>query len=95
MFAASKSVVAPGAAVLLMLAGAIYIGVQRLKNIGDSPFWILGIKVPLLNMYVGIRMLAMLEGYADHKVMDTAAKWIIGIFVGVIVIGIGWRLQFK
>ncbi len=87
-FAASESVAALGAVVLVMLAGAIYIGIQRLKNIGDNPFWILGIIVPLLNLYVGVRMLAMPEGYADHKTMDTAAKWILGIFVGLFVVGI-------
>lgn len=42
--------------------------------------------VPLLNIFVGIRCIAYPEGYEDHKTLDTPAKVIIGIFVGLLVL---------
>ncbi len=68
---------------------AMWLAVMRLKNTGWSGWWVLGMFVPLLNVYVGIRALAFPEGYSDHKTLDTPAKVIIALFVGFLVLGIG------
>lgn len=68
---------------------AIWLAVMRLKNTGWSGWWVLGMFVPLLNIYVGIRALAFPEGYSEHKTLDTPAKILIGLFVGILVLGIG------
>jgi len=74
---------------LLGLGVSIVLVVQRLKNLGYSGWWAIGFIVPILNILVGLRCLAAPEGYADHKTLDGPAKVILGIFVGVIVLGIG------
>jgi uncharacterized membrane protein YhaH (DUF805 family) len=81
----------PSVAMICMLAAivaSVYIVVMRLKNVGSSAWWILGFIVPLLNIYVGVMCLAFPPGYQSHKQLDTAAKVIIGLFLGVFVLGI-------
>ena len=75
-----------------LVAATAWIVVMRLKNTGWSGWWALGMLVPLLNIYVGLRAIAFPEGYSDHKTLDTPAKVIIGIFVGFFVLGIGAAL---
>ena len=64
----------------------IWIAVQRLINVGLSGWWVLGLIVPLLNIWVAIQCIAAPEGYAQHKTLDTAGKVIIGLFLGGIVL---------
>lgn len=78
-----------GLVFLLTFAGAIYLTVQRLRNIGAHWGWVFGLIVPFLNIYVAWRCLACPEGYADHKQLDTAGKVITGLFIGIFVLGIG------
>lgn len=70
----------------ISLGGAIALAWQRCKNIGMNPWWSLGLLVPLLNIFVGIRCIAYPEGYEDHKTLDTPAKVMIGIFVAALVV---------
>ena len=42
--------------------------------------------VPILNILVGVRALCCPEGYAHHKTLDTPAKVLIGIFIGLLVL---------
>ena len=70
------------------VVAGVWLAVMRLKNTGWSGWWVLGMFVPLLNFYVGIRALAFPEGYSDHKTLDTPAKILIGLFVGLFVLGI-------
>lgn len=80
-----------GAVILLGVIGfgiGIYLAVLRLQNLGYSGWWALGMFVPLLNILVGLRCLACPEGYADHKTLDTAAKVIIGIFFGLLLLAV-------
>ena len=70
------------------VAAGVWLAVMRLKNTGWSGWWVLGMFVPLLNFYVSIRALAFPEGYSDHKTLDTPAKILIGLFVGLFVVGI-------
>ncbi|MCZ6886922.1 MAG: hypothetical protein O7H39_00390 [Gammaproteobacteria bacterium] len=84
-----ESPVMIGIAVVAMFIGAIYLGFQRFVNIGTSGWWILMVFVPIANFYYGVKALAFPEGYDDHRQMDTTGKVIIGLFVGMIVLGIG------
>lgn len=72
-----------------VIALSIYLVLQRLKNIGMSGWWAVGMLVPLLNFYVGVACVAFPPGYQSHKIMDTAGKILIGLFVGMLVLGIG------
>jgi len=69
-------------------AVGMYLAVLRLKNLGYSGWWALGMLVPFLNILVALRCIACPEGYADHKTLDTAAKVILGIFLGLFVLAI-------
>ncbi len=59
------------AAFVPMIVG-IYIGLQRLANLGMSRWWYLGNFVPILNFWVGYRCFACPAGYAYHKKLDGA-----------------------
>ena len=63
--------------------------VLRLKNLGYSGWWVLAMIVPFLNILVAVRIMACPEGYADHQKLDQAAKIIIGLFLGLIVLIFG------
>lgn len=76
------------AAIPISVVAAICLAWQRCKNIGMNPWWCLGIIVPLVNIFVGLRCTAYPEGYEDHKTLDGPAKIIIGLFVGAIVLTI-------
>ncbi|MCA9082710.1 MAG: DUF805 domain-containing protein [Planctomycetaceae bacterium] len=73
---------------ILGLVATLWLAVQRLKNLGYSGWWAIGLIVPILNILVGLRCLACPEGYADHKTLDTAGKTIIGLFFGLIILAI-------
>lgn len=75
-------------ALLAYLGVLFYIAGQRLINIGSSPWWCLGLMVPLLNIFVGIRCLICPEGYSDHKTLDTPAKVILGLAIAMIVLAV-------
>jgi len=70
----------------IALGGMFVLAYQRCKNIGMNPWWCLGMIVPLLNIFVGLRCTAYPEGYEDHKTLDGPAKIILGLFVGVIIL---------
>jgi hypothetical protein len=57
----------------------IYIGLNRLVNVGMSRWWFLGHFVPLLGLWVGYRSFACPAGFAFHKKMDG-----IGIVLAII-----------
>lgn len=74
--------------VLLMVGGSIYIGLQRLKNLGMSGWAMLWTLVPFMNLWIGWRMLACPAGYEDHRTLDTPAKVITGIWIGSVVLSV-------
>lgn len=82
-----------GLGLILVLGGLIahlFVGAKRLQNLGYSALWLLGLFVPLLNILVGLRMLAAPEGYADHNTLDGPAKVLTGgallFFVGIVLL---------
>jgi hypothetical protein len=74
--------------VLLMVAGSIYIALQRLKNLGMSGWAMLWTLVPFMNLWIGWRMLACPAGYEEHRTLDTAAKVITGIWIGLVALSV-------
>ena len=67
-----------GVAVIVFMVASVVIQVLRFKNIGRSGWNVLWTFVPVVNIYFYWMLMAVPEGYADHKVMDTAAKVITG-----------------
>ena len=68
-------------AVIFMLLSFIPV-YFRLKNIGMNTLWCLAMLVPILNILLGFRCLAMQEGYADIKKLDVTGKVITVIILG-------------
>lgn len=63
-------------------------GVQRVRNLGMSAWGILWVIVPILNVWIGWRMIACPAGYHHHHNLDTHAKvitWISPCFVVLLV----------
>jgi uncharacterized membrane protein YhaH (DUF805 family) len=71
---------------VLSIGAAIAIVLLRLKNLGYSGWWLLGLIVPILNIVVGIRLVAAPEGYAVHKTLDTPGKVIVGLLLGAFLL---------
>ena len=71
---------------IVSLGIAMWLGALRMINAGYSGWWCLGLMVPILNILVGVRALACPEGYADHGVLDTAGKIVVGLFIALIVV---------
>jgi uncharacterized membrane protein YhaH (DUF805 family) len=67
---------------------SLYIGVQRVRNLGMSGWAILWTFVPIMNLWIGWRMMACPEGYEDHRTLDTAAKVITGVWIGFLVLAV-------
>lgn len=75
--------------IIAVLIASMVLVIKRLQNLGSSGWWAIGMFVPLLNFWIGIKTMAFPEGYDDHRTLDTAAKIIIGLFLGSMILGIG------
>ena len=84
----TTTLIVGGVVALLNLIASVTVTVLRLKNLGMNGFWVLGLIVPILNLVIAVRLIAAPEGYADHKTLDTAGKWIVGIFIGLFVLAL-------
>lgn len=65
---------------------------QRFRNLGMTRAWFLGLLVPLLQIWLGYRLIACPEGYADHKKLD-GIGWVLTVlywlpFLGAILAGV-------
>lgn len=49
--------------------------VKRFQNLGMSGFWVVGLLVPVLNVWLGFRLLAAPAGYATLRKLDGAGKF--------------------
>lgn len=74
--------------VLLMVGSSLYFGVQRLRNLGMSGWAMLWSLVPFMNVWIAWRMIACPAGYEHHRVLDTAAKVITGLWLGMVGLAI-------
>ena len=71
---------------------AFIVVLQRFRNLGMTRAWFLGLIVPILQFWLGYRLIACPEGYADHKKLD-GIGWVLAIlywlpFVGMILAGV-------
>lgn len=71
---------------LLMFGAFVYIALQRLKNLGMSGWAFLWTFVPIMNLWIGWRLIACPPGYEGHRTLDTAAKVITGLWIGMMVL---------
>jgi uncharacterized membrane protein YhaH (DUF805 family) len=74
---------------ILFMIATLYVGAQRTKNLGMSGAAILWTFVPIMNLWIGWRMIACPEGYEDHRTLDVPGKVISGLWIGMIVLAIG------
>jgi uncharacterized membrane protein YhaH (DUF805 family) len=79
------------ALVTLVLMGgftvaSLYVGALRTRNLGMSGWAVLWTFVPIMNFWIGWRMIACPEGYEDHRTLDTPAKVITGVWIGLILL---------
>jgi uncharacterized membrane protein YhaH (DUF805 family) len=72
------------ATIPVALTGTIALAFQRCKNLGMNPWWSLGLLVPILNIFIGLRCLAFPEGYEDHRTLDAPAKVVVGLFLALL-----------
>jgi hypothetical protein len=63
--------------------------VKRFQNLGMSSWWVLGLLVPFLNLWLLYRCLACPAGYAGVKRLDGIGKLLAFLYWGGIVAGIG------
>lgn len=76
----------------LPLLICLVVMLQRFRNLGMTRAWFLGLIVPILNWWLGYRLIACPEGYANHKKLD-GIGWVLAIiywlpFVGMILAGV-------
>jgi GYF domain 2 len=55
---------------LLPLVLLLFVVINRFRNLGMSPLWILASWIPFLNIWLGYRTFACPAGYAYHKKLD-------------------------
>ena len=79
----------------LPMVGGVLIGllvlvtlVKRFRNLGMSGWWVLGLFVPLLNLWLTYRCLACPAGYAGVKRLDGIGKVLAFLYWGGIVASI-------
>jgi uncharacterized membrane protein YhaH (DUF805 family) len=78
---------APAWLVDVLGLGAVFcVTVTRLRNLGMSGWWSLGLLIPIVNILLGVRCTAFPEGYADHRKLDLAARVILGCILALLVI---------
>jgi uncharacterized membrane protein YhaH (DUF805 family) len=77
--------------VIFPLAGLLALAtvVKRFRNAGMSGWWVLGLIVPLLNLWLGYRLLACPAGYSARRKLDVSGKLVAVLYWGVLIAGIG------
>ncbi len=64
---------------------ALVIVIKRFDNLAMSRAWLLGMLVPILNLWVGYRLSACPPGYAAHKKLD-GIGWFLAILYWLLII---------
>ena len=77
--------------VIFPLAGLLALAtvVKRFRNVGMSGWWLFGLVVPVLNLWLGYRLLACPAGYSTRRKLDVAGKLVAVLYWGSLVAGIG------
>lgn len=63
--------------------------VKRFRNVGMSGWWLFGLAVPVLNLWLGYRLLACPAGYSTRRKLDLPGKLVAVLYWGVLIAGIG------
>jgi uncharacterized membrane protein YhaH (DUF805 family) len=63
--------------------------VKRFRNVGMTGWWFLGLLVPVLNLWLGYRLLACPAGYSARRKLDVPGKLVAVLYWGVLIAGIG------
>jgi len=80
--------IAAGVAGLLYFGILIAVSVQRFSNLGMSGWWILGNMVPLLQLWVGYRMVCCPAGYEFHRKLDGVGIFLAILYWGQLALGL-------
>lgn len=84
-YAAYLPVVAFPLALLMMLATQV----KRFQNVGMTGWWLFGLPVPLLNLWLGFRSLACPAGYAQQRKLDVPGVLLAFLYWGAMLGGVG------
>ena len=82
----------------IVIAACVFLVIfvmKRLRNIGASAWYTLLMPVPLVSGVLGILLLALPEGYAQHRKLDTPGTVILWITVGCIVLCVFMGIIFN
>ena len=63
--------------------------VKRFNNLGMTGWWILGLMIPFLNLWLGYRLLACPAGYSNVKRLDGIGKLVAFLYWGSFLASIG------
>lgn len=77
--------------VIIPLVGLLVLAtlVKRFRNIGMSGWWVLGLCIPVVNLWLGYRLLASPAGYAVARKLDIGGKLMAVLYWGCLIAGIG------
>ncbi|MCW1886114.1 GYF domain-containing protein [Luteolibacter flavescens] len=77
--------------VIIPLVGILILAtlVKRFRNLGMTGWWVLGLMIPILNIWLGYRLLACPGGYAVVGKLDFPGKLVAVLYWGTLVAGIG------
>lgn len=71
---------------ILLIIPSLFVGGMRFRNIGYSPWLIVLLIIPIVNLVVGYRCLAFPSNYAQTKQSDSAMKIVSGIYIFLIIL---------
>lgn len=81
-YAVYLPLVAPPLALLMALATQV----KRFRNLGMSGWWLFGLLVPVLNLWLGFRSLACPAGYAKQRKLDVPGR-LVAVLYWVVILG--------
>ena len=74
---------------ILSILLILWATMSRLQNIGSSKWWSLLIFVPLVNLVLFVRCIAMPKGFRHTGQLDMAAKVMTGFVLAIILLMVG------
>lgn len=70
----------------LFIVGTLWTAWMRIKNLGISGWWLLGMFVPVMNIVAGYRFMFCPEGWGDSRTLDKGGKIALGIFIALMLL---------
>lgn len=77
--------------VIFPVVGLLWLAtvVKRFRNVGMSGWWLFGLLVPILNLWLGYRLLACPAGYSGRRKLDAPGMLVAFLYWGSLIAGIG------